>query len=569
MARFHMGEADHLALANEELVALAAQCFTEFLREFEQYGMRARPGIQLLRGAGMLCYYNLEDQNIYLSLPDSSTPIGRLQAVFLRSLLGCGSQQELSELFRLFIPYVVAHELAHHFRHRYGTFGASPWEEEQVANKLAIAVLKHRLTPDSKAQALRLLRRAMEALAAKMEAKHIAVDSYHNVVHALNVSGQLAVAESQNLALMEALFDVDAGELLRGSGRLSEEQLQRLERRDDLIGEIDRHYTSDQIRYMYYQVGWLHVGLASRETEYVDEFARKYLKMETPLLPAVEPRAPVNDRAVFACYCASVAAAQHCETAGRYFYKRYRSVLLSELERGEFTGLPALKREASAVLRDWNDTESDTLSYLSQWAPRELRSLLPHSIGRLDRSGFRCDELPTDTDRRLWRHVMEQSDDPAAANTLYRLGVLDRTDTFRALPAELTLELMQRACVARYAPGETIIWEGERNDDVFVLLEGSLQVSLTRDGKATDIGTIAAGEVFGEMAFFTREPRSATVRAINAAKCLVFKDFELQVFALTHPTLLIRMAGAMAKRLSQAAQLGNRASQIDPLRQGG
>jgi CRP-like cAMP-binding protein len=165
---------------------------------------------------------------------------------------------------------------------------------------------------------------------------------------------------------------------------------------------------------------------------------------------------------------------------------------------------------------------------------------------------------------------MEQSDDPAAANTLYRLGVLDRTDIFRALPAELMLELIERACVARYAPGETIIWQGERNDDVYVLLEGSLDVSVTRGGKPVHVGTITAGEVFGEMAFFTREPRTATVSAIDAAKCFVLKDFELQMFALKHPTLLIRMAGAMAKRLSEAVQLGRRgAAESDPLIVGG
>lgn len=564
-----MAETDRLALATDDLFALAIEHFARFLREFEQYGMQARPGIQLLRGAGMLCYYSLEDQNIYLSLPDSSAPIGRLQAVFLRSLLGCDSPEQLAELFRLFIPYVIAHELAHHFRHRYGTFGASPWEEEQIANKLAIAVVKHRLSPESKAQALRLLKQAMDALSVKMEAKHIAVDSYHNVVHALNASGQLAVAESQNLALMEALFHVDAGDLLRGSGRLSEEQLQRLERRDDLIAEIDRHYTSDQIRYMYYHVGWLHVGLASRETEYVDEFARKHLNIETPLLPAVEPSAQVDEQGIHACYSASVAAAQRSEVAARYFYKRYRSALLSAFERRELTGLALLKREASAVLRDWSDTESDTLSYLSQWAPQELRPLLPHSIGRLARNGFRCDRLPADTDRRLWRHVMDGSADPAASNTLYRLGVLDRADIFRALPAELMLELIQHACVARYSPGETIIWQGERNDDVYVLLEGNLEACVSRDGKPVRIGTIAAGEMFGEMAFFTREPRSATVRAIDAAQCFVLKDVELQMFAFKHPTLLIRMAGAMAKRLSESTQAGNRqASKVDPLTQG-
>jgi hypothetical protein len=129
------------------LFELAQQYFVDFLREFAAYGILADPRMELRAGNGMLCYYDLQDGHIYLALPDPNDPVGRLQLLFLRSLLHTTSQDELLNFLRLFIPHLIAHELAHHFRHRYGLFTANLWHEEQVANQLAVAVTKHRLAP--------------------------------------------------------------------------------------------------------------------------------------------------------------------------------------------------------------------------------------------------------------------------------------------------------------------------------------------------------------------------------------------------------------------------------------
>jgi hypothetical protein len=130
-----------------DLFKLGQKYFDQFLAEFATYGIKADPGIEMRPGAGMLCYYSLEERHIYLSVPDLNTPVGRLQALFFRSLLGCETNEALIYFFRLFLPHIISHELAHHFRQRYGVFGDSLWHEEQVANKLAVAVVKHRLSP--------------------------------------------------------------------------------------------------------------------------------------------------------------------------------------------------------------------------------------------------------------------------------------------------------------------------------------------------------------------------------------------------------------------------------------
>lgn len=541
-----------------DLFALGQQYFKQFIQEFASYGLEADPGIELRRGAGVLCYYSLEERHIYLSMPDFNQPIGKFQALFLRSLLGAATNEELFRFLRLFIPHIIAHELAHHYRHRSGQFGDSLWQEEQVANKLAVAVIKHRLSPEEKSFAKNFLQRAIETLSAKMEEKNIAIDSYYSVLHALSASGQVGLKDFENIELIQAASGLSSEELLKGSGQLSDELLQRLEARDDLIDQIDEQYAADQIRYIYYHVGWLYLDLTSRETEYVEEFARKYLNLKTELLPPIEEAADPSDRAVQACYQAHRDTQPYSATASHYFYKRYRALLLSRLKSLEIQAeaqAEQLKREVTLILGNWSEGQSDTLNYLSQLAPPTLRPLFPHLIKEQANLPVNLpDDLPTETDQRLWKQVVWRLKDQEAANTLQRLELLDHTDIYRSLPAELLLKLAQRLCLVKFAPGEAIIWQNERNDDVYILVDGKLEVFVTKDTEPLKVGEIKPGEIFGEIAFFTEDPRYATVRAAEPSQCFVLTDYELQLFAYEHPTILMQMAGVLAKRLADMYQ---------------
>jgi CRP-like cAMP-binding protein len=118
------------------------------------------------------------------------------------------------------------------------------------------------------------------------------------------------------------------------------------------------------------------------------------------------------------------------------------------------------------------------------------------------------------------------------------------------LPAELLVELAHRFYQVQFAQDETVIWQGERNDDVYMLTEGKLEVIVTQDEQPLKVGEIHPGEIFGEIAFFTEDARYATVRATEPAHCFVLTDYDLQLFAYDHPTILMQMASALAKRLA-------------------
>lgn len=536
-----------------DLFQLGQRYFGQFLAEVASYGIVTDPAPELRRGKGLLCYYSLEDRNIYLSVPDLSNPAGRLQALFLRSMLGCETNQELFYFFRLFLPHIIAHELAHYLRHSYGMFSGSMWHEEQIANKLAVAVVKHRLSPQAKDQARQFLRRAVDTLAQQIEEKNIAVDSYYSVLHALNVSGQVDISDFENIEMLVTSLGASEEMFLESGGQLSDDILERLEQRGHLIAEINEQYASDQIKYIYYHLGWLYLDLNSRETEYIDEFARNYLNLGVDLLPSLPDTETAATEELQACYRAYQDVSSRSEVAARYFYKRYRSLLLSKVEQVDLS-IPGqterLKREARLLLENWSAEHSDTLDYLSHLAPPSIQPFFPHRIADSISTQLNMPApLPTETDRRLWLFVTQGVNDVAAANTLQRLAMLDQTDLYRPLPPALILELARKFSLVKYAAGETVLWQGEYNDDVYFLLEGRLEVLVTRSGQQEVVNHIRPGEMFGEIAFFTEDPRSATVRALEASRCFVLTDADLQLMSFNHPPLLMRMASALAKRL--------------------
>lgn len=68
------------------------------------------------------------------------------------------------------------------------------------------------------------------------------------------------------------------------------------------------------------------------------------------------------------------------------------------------------------------------------------------------------------------------------------------------------------------SPGSILIHEGQPVDTLYILLEGTLVVSISAIAKR-EIARLSGGEVVGEMSFIDARPPSATVQTLE--KCLV------------------------------------------------
>jgi serine/threonine protein kinase len=66
-----------------------------------------------------------------------------------------------------------------------------------------------------------------------------------------------------------------------------------------------------------------------------------------------------------------------------------------------------------------------------------------------------------------------------------------------------------------FAPGETIVREGESGDAAYIIKSGRCRVTKRVDGTDTTLREMGPGDVFGEMAILAPGPRTATVTAIE------------------------------------------------------
>jgi alkyl hydroperoxide reductase subunit AhpC/uncharacterized protein (DUF924 family)/CRP-like cAMP-binding protein len=79
----------------------------------------------------------------------------------------------------------------------------------------------------------------------------------------------------------------------------------------------------------------------------------------------------------------------------------------------------------------------------------------------------------------------------------------------------------------KFNAGDRILKEGEEGDSAFLILDGSVEISLGEGAKTKKVGRLGKGDIFGEMCLIEPGPRSATVTALAATECLVttYDDF--------------------------------------------
>ena len=109
--------------------------------------------------------------------------------------------------------------------------------------------------------------------------------------------------------------------------------------------------------------------------------------------------------------------------------------------------------------------------------------------------------------------------------------------------------MMQGLLGREYAGGEVVCQQGEPGDWMFVVQSGELEVLRTEGEEEVAVGVLGPGDVFGEMAIFDRQPRSATVRTKGEARVLTLdkRAFLRQVHE--DPSMAFRILQKMSSRI--------------------
>ena len=100
-----------------------------------------------------------------------------------------------------------------------------------------------------------------------------------------------------------------------------------------------------------------------------------------------------------------------------------------------------------------------------------------------------------------------------------------------------------------YADGDAICRQGEVGDRMYVIQDGDAVVIREEAGRQIVVGKLTAGDIFGEMAIFERQPRSATVRASGPARVLTLDRQAFLRRVHEDPSLAFRIVQKMSQRV--------------------
>jgi len=109
-----------------------------------------------------------------------------------------------------------------------------------------------------------------------------------------------------------------------------------------------------------------------------------------------------------------------------------------------------------------------------------------------------------------------------------------------------TLDLFRdEAETIAVASNETIFLEGSEGGVMYVILEGSVKLSLSN----RTLEKVGPGGFFGEMSVIDAAPRSATATAVTACRLVPIKDSRFEALVRESPEFALEIMRVMARRL--------------------
>lgn len=126
---------------------------------------------------------------------------------------------------------------------------------------------------------------------------------------------------------------------------------------------------------------------------------------------------------------------------------------------------------------------------------------------------------------------------------------LRQADVLALLSDDEMQTLAEGSLVRHFTRGETILRHGQAGESMFIIRSGTVAILVpNEDATASPIAQLHAGNVFGEMALFTGESRTADVVAVTDVEVVEVGKVPLQKIIFDNPDLAAAISSKIIER---------------------
>jgi CRP/FNR family transcriptional regulator len=140
-----------------------------------------------------------------------------------------------------------------------------------------------------------------------------------------------------------------------------------------------------------------------------------------------------------------------------------------------------------------------------------------------------------------------------AASTQDAAALLGEVPVFETLgPADLG-RIAQLAVPRRFVAGQIVFREGDASDTCYIVRAGHARaVREHADGRSITLANFGPGDIFGELAMFDDELRSATIESLDEMEALAVLGPDMRRLLVEHPEIAVKLLTAVSRRLRAA-----------------
>ena len=131
-----------------------------------------------------------------------------------------------------------------------------------------------------------------------------------------------------------------------------------------------------------------------------------------------------------------------------------------------------------------------------------------------------------------------------------RAPFLAHSPLFAGLPRRLLGRLATRFLEKAYHPGEVVFHQGDPGRALFVVVEGTIEITqATPEGDAV-VATLGAGDAFGELALIDQSPRSGSARVAEPARLLILYKTDFDALMTAEARIAVIVLGNLSRVLA-------------------